>query len=148
MTEISLDEIAVGHRFTSSRRTITDADITSFSSITGDYSVLHSDLVYIKNQTPFRDRIAQGWLLVTVQSGLNSDLKQWRMLAYLGMERRFIEPVYPGDTIHAEYVVDEVRPSQSKPDRGVVTLSCAIVNQDGQTVSTGTETFLVARDDQ
>jgi acyl dehydratase len=124
---------------------MTETDIVSFSALTGDYSVLHSDMEYIRKQTPFRDRLAQGWLIVTIQSGLDSELKRWRMLAYLGMERRFGRPVYPGDTIHVAYEVTEVRPSSSRSDGGIVTLDCDVINQVGESVCSGTETFFVER---
>jgi acyl dehydratase len=143
--DIALDDIAVGHEFESARRTVAEADIISFSAATGDYSPLHADEVFIREHTPFRGRIAQGWLIVTIQSGLRSEIDRWQILAYVGMERSFRAPVYPGDTIQAKYRVDDVRPSRSKPDRGVVTLACDVVNQDGESVCTGTETFLIAR---
>lgn len=142
---ISLDDIAVGREFSSARRTVAEADILSFSALTGDYSPLHADEVFVREQTPFRGRIAQGWLIVTIQSGLRSEIDRWRILAYVAMQRSFRAAVYPGDTIHAEYRVDEVRASTSKPDRGVVVLTCVVFNQDGATVCHGSETFLVAR---
>ncbi|MBS1877949.1 MAG: MaoC family dehydratase N-terminal domain-containing protein [Actinobacteria bacterium] len=142
---VGFERIAVGHEFQTSRRTVTEADITHFSAITGDYSPLHADQVFVEEETDFRTRIAQGWLIVAIQSGLHCEIVDWRILAFLSTGRRFVAPVYPGDTIHAEYRVEEVRPSSSKPDRGVVTLSCTIVNQDGVAVVTGTETFLVER---
>ena len=145
MSEVYLEQISEGMRFESGRRSLTETDIVSFSAITGDYSPLHSDLEFIKNNTAFRDRLAQGWLLVTIQSGLNSAMKSWKILAYLGMERRFMDPVYPGDTIHARYEVDSVRPSTSRPTGGIVQLQCDIVNQHGDVVCTGRETFFVAR---
>lgn len=142
---IGFEQIAVGHEFRTSRRTVTEADITHFSAITGDYSPLHADQVFVEEMTDFRTRIAQGWLIVAIQSGLHCEIVDWRILAFLSTARRFVAPVYPGDTIHAEYRVEEARPSGSKPDRGVVKLACTIVNQDGVAVVTGTETFLVER---
>jgi acyl dehydratase len=143
--DISLDDLAVGHEFVSARRTVAEADIIAFSAATGDYSPLHADEVFVREHTDFRGRIAQGWLVVTIQSGLRSEIDRWQILAYAGMERRFRAPVYPGDTLQARYRVDDIRPSRSKPDRGVVTLSCDVVNQDGEAVCTGTETFIVGR---
>lgn len=145
MTEVYLEQITEGMRFESGRRSVTETDIVSFSAITGDYSPLHSDLEYIREHTDFRERIAQGWLLVAIQSGLASALKSWKMLAYLGMDRRFMHPVYPGDTIHVAYEVDSVRTSSSRPSGGVVELKCDILNQHGTVVCTGRETFFVAR---
>lgn len=144
MSRIHLDDISPGHSFGSSRRTLTEADILWFSGISGDYSPLHSDEVYVKTKTAFRGRIAQGWLVVGIQSGLRSELTRWEILAYLEATRRFREPAYPGDTLTARYTVTDVRRSTSKPDRGVVTLECEVLNEDGAVVQDGTEVFLVA----
>lgn len=140
---VTLDRIEVGEEFRSVRRTLTEADIQQFSAITGDYSPLHSDDVFVRENTDFRGRLAQGWLVVALQSGLRCAVGTWRILAYLSTSRKFVAPVYPGDTIHAEYRVEEVRRSRSKPDRGVVVLACTVVNQDGEAVVTGSEAFLV-----
>lgn len=145
MPSYYLDSLEPGTEFQSVRRTVTESDIASFSAITGDYSPLHSDQVFIEEETDLRTRIAQGWLVVTIQSGLRSELDQWPILAYVGMERAFRAPVYPGDTIQARYRIEEVRPSQSKPDRGVVKLSCEVVNQVGEAVCDGLEIFMVER---
>lgn len=40
----------------------------------------------------------------------------------------------PGDTLHSEAEVLEVRPSSSKPDRGIARLRYTAVNQRGETV--------------
>jgi len=145
MSEVYFEDIHEGASFVSGRRSVTESDIVSFSAITGDYSPLHSDLEYIREHTDFRYRLAQGWLLVAIQSGLPSLLKSWRMLAYLGMDRRFSKPVYPGDTISTRYQVESVRPSASRANGGIITLRCEVVNQHREVVCIGSETFLVER---
>ena len=47
---------------------------------------------------------------------------------------RWTRPVRPGDTLHARVVVLEVRPSQSKPDRGTVKIRTEVDNQQGEQV--------------
>lgn len=143
MERIYLEDIEAGEEFLSSRRTLTEADIAYFSGISGDRSPLHSDETFIRESTPFRGRIAQGWLIVSIQSGLRSRLDAWEILAWLEVNCRWRAPAYPGDTLQARYTVNEVRPSRSKPDRGVVTLGCEVVNQEGEVVQTSTETYLV-----
>jgi acyl dehydratase len=143
--DITLDDLEVGYEFSSARRTVTETDIVAFSAATGDYSPLHADDVFVRERTPFRGRIAQGWLIITIQSGLRTEIDRWRIIAYAGMERRFRAPVYPGDTIRADYRVEELRPSRSRPDRGIVVLHCDVVQQEGEVVATGTETFLLER---
>src|SRR6478609_1994846 len=45
-------------------------------------------------------------------------------------ELTWLKPVYPGDTIRVQTEVIEARPSQSKPDRGVVKTRTLVFNQD------------------
>jgi acyl dehydratase len=49
-------------------------------------------------------------------------------------ELRWLKPVRPGDTLEARVEVLEVRPSRSKPDRGIVRLRSVMVNQDQEEV--------------
>jgi len=144
MQDVCFEDLSLGDTFTSARRTLTEADIVSFSAITGDYSPLHADEVFVREKTDLRGRIAQGWLVVTIQSGLRSEIDRWRILAYLEMERSFRAPAYPGATLHARYTVEELRPSSSKPDRGVVTLRCEVLDETGQLIADGFEKFLVS----
>lgn len=141
---IYLEDIKLGHIFTTSRRTVYESDINIFSSISGDRSPLHTDLTFIRGSTGFKDKLLQGWLVLGIQSGLQSELKRWKILAYLEADRRFRAPAYPGDTLEARYIVEEIRPSRSKPDRGVVKLKCEVLNQDGDIVQEGYEAFMIA----
>ena len=58
---------------------------------------------------------------------------------------RWIAPVRPGDTLHTEAEVVEVKPSRSKADRGVVRLRYTALNQRGETVMTLIVPQIVAR---
>lgn len=51
-------------------------------------------------------------------------------------EVRWIKPVYAGDTLTAVLRVLDVRPSSSKPDRGVVMTKWVASNQKGEVVCT------------
>lgn len=89
--------------------------------------------------TMFGGLIASGWhtcamCMRLLVDGLLSDSSS---LGSPGMERiRWTAPVRPGDRLHARSTVDEVRPSSSKPDRGTVTLTTEMTNQDGVVVMT------------
>lgn len=56
-------------------------------------------------------------------------------------------PVYPGDRLHAETEVIELRPSRSKPDRGLVVMRTITRKQDGVVVQDITHTCLFLRSD-
>jgi len=49
-------------------------------------------------------------------------------------EIRWLKPVYPGDTLRVESVLDEVRPSRSKPDMGSVHSTVTVFNQHDEPV--------------
>ena len=142
---VYFDDVDEGLRVTTARRTITDADIMGFAGVSGDFNPLHTDDIFIREETPFRGRIAHGLLGLAIGSGLKSELDAWLVLAYLTASRDFVGPIYPGDTIWVEYEVTEKRASRSKPDRGIVTLSVELKNQDGEVVQRGTDVLLLSR---
>jgi 3-hydroxybutyryl-CoA dehydratase len=142
---VYFDDVDEGLRVTSARRTITDADIMNFAGVSGDFNPLHTDDIFIREETPFRGRIAHGLLGLAIGSGLKSELDSWLVLAYLTASRDFVGPIYPGDTIWVEYEVTEKRASRSKPDRGIVTLSVELKNHDGEVAQRGTDVLLLGR---
>jgi acyl dehydratase len=54
-------------------------------------------------------------------------------------------PVFHGDTLFAESEVLEVKPSSSKPDRGVVRVHTRVYKQDGTLVAEFKRAVLVPR---
>jgi 3-hydroxybutyryl-CoA dehydratase len=144
---IFFDDIDTGHVVVTARRTMTEADILWFCGLSGDFNPLHTDIEFIREHTPFRDRVAHGHLVLSITGGLRSELDTWRIIAYLDCQRRFLAPVYAGDTIHATYRVTEIRPSRSRPGTGVVTLDVETLNQDGEVVQQGADVLLVGNHD-
>ena len=143
MDPLYLEDLAVGQEFVTARRTLTEADITGFAGISGDFDPLHMDELFVKEHTPFRGRIAHGLLVLAISSGLKSELDRVQSVAYLEERREFVAPAYPGDTIQARWTIDEVRPSRSRPGTGVVRLSVDVVNQEGEVLQRGTDVWLV-----
>ena len=143
MDPMYLEDLSVGLEFPTARRTLTEADITAFAGISGDFDPLHMDETFVKEHTPFRGRIAHGLLVLAISSGLHSELDRIQSVAYLEERREFVAPAYPGDTIEARWRIDQVRPSRSRPGTGVVHLSVEVVNQDGEVIQRGTDVWLV-----
>ena len=139
-----LEDVAVGDTFTTVARTITEPDIVSFAGLTGDFNRLHMDHEWAR-RGPFGRPIAHGLLSLAISGGLPSQLDQLALLAYLEETRKFKGPVFPGDTIRCVYMVSEVIPSSSKPDRGVVKLDVRLDNQRGESVQVGEDVLLVER---
>ncbi len=55
-----------------------------------------------------------------------------------------VNPVRPGDTLVVDAHWTELRPSRSKPDRGLASILCDVTNQSGQPVITCGYRYLVA----
>lgn len=58
---------------------------------------------------------------------------------------RWLRPVYPGDVLRCEAEILEVRPSQSRPEMGLVTSRLTILNQHDEPVMTQEPTVLYRR---
>jgi acyl dehydratase len=142
---IGLSDIREGETFRTAGRTILDGDILAFAGLSGDFNRLHMDDEFART-TPYGQRIAHGMLTASVVTGLRSRLDDFAMLGFLETRRAFRAPVFPGDTITADYTVIGVRPSRSRPGTGVVTLAVRVTNQRGETVQEGTDTILLAEE--
>lgn len=141
---IHLDDIEPGVRALSSRVTVTEAHIVWFAGLTGDFNPLHMDAEAAK-ANGFGRTIAHGMLTHSMSTGLRSAIDDWAILAFLETRRRFVGPVFAGDTIQYEAEVLEVRPSASKPDRGIVRVGITVRNQTGDTVQEGEDVFSIGR---
>lgn len=145
MTDIlHLDDLTPGARTVSSRVTVTEAHIVWFAGLTGDFNPLHMDAEAAK-ANGFGRTIAHGMLTHSMSTGLRSSIDDWAILAFLETRRRFVGPVFAGDTIRYEAEVLEVRPSASKPDRGIVRVGITVRNQRGDTVQEGEDVFSIGR---
>ena len=137
-----LEDLSVGLRIETERRAVSAADIDAFVELSADRNPLHIDDEYAR-AAGFAGRIAHGLLVLSLESGLASDVDEWAIGAYLEETRRFVEPVLPGDQIYSVSEVATVRRSHSKPDRGVVTLRVETRNQRDEIVLEGTDVIMV-----
>ncbi len=139
------DDFAVGNRFPTGGRTITEADLVKFSEISGVYSRLHLDEEYCRN-TVFKKRIAHGPLVLSISNGLVAALNLYEesIIALLSLEWQFLKPVFLGDTVRVIEVVDSMRVSKDL-SKGLVTFGRIVKNQDDQEVQRGTLVVLLRR---
>ena len=130
------EDVSVGDRFVTPRRTITETDIVTFRNLAGMFEDLFLDREYVETQTPFKKRIAPGALTYSFAEGLVVllHLFQGTSLAFLGLdELRLPAPVACDDTIYVEIEITGKRESKS-PDRGIVQARHTVKNQRGETV--------------
>lgn len=143
-----LEDFEPGRRFVSPTRTITETDVVMFAAMSGDYNEVHTSETWARERGPFGRRVAHGFLCLGLGHALmlRLGLLEGTAVALLGLEDwRFVAPVFFGDTLHVEFEVLSARASRSQPDRGVVTLACDYLNQDGAVVQRGRQTLMVRR---
>lgn len=137
-------EFQVGDEIVSQARTVTEADITAFAALSGDYNPLHTDAEFART-TPFGQRIAHGLLGLSIASGLaaRTGFIDGTAQAFTGLTWRFVAPVYIGDTIHLKGVVKRSR-AVSALGGGIIYLDVSVLNQRNEVVQQG-EWSLVIR---
>ena len=142
-----LDDLSAGQRFVSAGRTITEADVVAFAGLSGDFNPIHTDAEFA-GDTVYGQRVVYGLLGLSIATGLLDRLGVFSgsAMAMLGIQSwTFPAPVFIGDTVHLELTILGVRPSRSKPDRGVVERQFELKNQRGEIVQTGRIDVLVRR---
>lgn len=142
------ENLPVGFRYSTSSRTITEADIVSFAALTGDFNRSHVDDEAAR-KGPFGKRVAHGLLVVSYMAGLNTrtivnQLLEPSLLALLATDCRFLKPTFVGDTIHVDIEVVEARPT-SKADRGIVKFKRVAISQNGDALVECVATMLLQR---
>jgi acyl dehydratase len=60
-------------------------------------------------------------------------------------EMRWPRPVRPGDELHVESEILDVRPSKSRPDQGLIKVKTTTLNQNGEPVQVFVGNLLVLR---
>lgn len=92
--------------------------------------------------------VASGWhtAALSMRLTVTSNFKIAGGLIGIGVdETRWPRPVFPGDELHVESEVVEVRPSRSRPDRGVVKMLNKTINQNGEIVMQQFANLIVSR---
>lgn len=126
--DYELDEVRRTHG-----RTITETDFVVHAGHTGDFFPHHMDAEFMKT-TPFGQRIAHGTMIFAIGIGLTASEINPHAFTY-GYDRlRFPKPVFIGDTIHTVLTVSALLPDPKRPGKGIVTESCRVMNQRGETV--------------
>lgn len=136
------EEFSVGDEFTTSSRTVAEADIVLFTGLSWDNASMHTDEEYAK--TFYKGRIAHGLLIMSMYSGLRQKLGivDGTTVAFLGLTVRLQNPVLIGDTINAKIVVAEKRLT-SKGDRGIIKSNFSVMNQRDEVTLEGEETLMI-----
>ena len=142
------EDFTVGEEIRSPGKTLTEAEIVEFG-FRYDPQPFHIDK-QAADASIYGGLIASGWHIGSVAFRLltMTDVLGEASLGSPGIdELRWLKPVRPNDTLTTVVRITEMRPSRSKPDRGIVVMAYRIVNQDEETVMTMQAMQLIRRRD-
>jgi acyl dehydratase len=145
MTEIYLEDLAVGQRFGSGRARVEAEAIKAFAS-QFDPQPFHLDDEAAK-ESFFRGLAASGWhtAALTMRLLVTGDFKPAGGVIGASNEISWSRPVRPGDELRVESEVMEVRPSKSRPHQGLVKLRSTTFNQNDEPVQELIANLIVPR---
>ena len=137
-----------GDRFPLGHYEVLREDVIEFAS-RFDPQPYHLDDAAAAANPVFGRLSASGWHTAVILNLLMD--RFWKATKVRGMAgggidgMRWLHPVYPGDTLTGEVEVVMIRPSASRPERGVMTMRAVLRNQDGVQVSDITITGIFGR---
>ena len=127
------DEIEVGDTQVTRGRTITETDVVNWCMFTGDWFLLHTDVV-VSSESMFGQRIAPGLMVQAIAGGLLLPADTRSVIANYGMDRlRFPVPTFIGDTIHVELEIIE---KEQRDVGGLAHIEWRVLNQNDTLVLT------------
>ena len=137
------DELEAGDRFTTRGRTVTEADVVAFATLTGDFRPQHTDAEWSAAK-PFGERIAHGMLVLSYAAGL-VPFDPERVVALRRVKDVvFKRPVRFGDTIKVHGRVADLR--EVDPAAGLVAVALDVKGAEAKTVMRATVEVLWTRD--
>lgn len=129
------EDYQIGEKQTSSGRTMTEADIRLFIGCSDNTHPIHVDAQYCEKHPSVHGCIIQGVLTLGVADGfMAKEVSPTKVPSiHYGHDKvRYLQPVYPGDTIHCEF---EVIDKQIKNDEfGIVSWNVYVINQNDEKV--------------
>lgn len=130
--ELWLDDLDVGYRFRTDAYELTAADIVEFAS-KWDPQPFHLSEETAR-ETFFQRLAASGWHTAAISMRLlvTSGMPLANGIIGAGGEVTWPTATRPGDRLHVEAEVVDVRASKSNPSRGFITIAYDTVNQDGE----------------
>jgi acyl dehydratase len=151
MTELTdddrlyLDDLHLGQRFTSGTQVVDEEQIKAFAR-QFDPQPFHLDNEVAKD-TLFSGLAGSGWhtAAITMRLLVEGGLPLAGGIIGAGGELEWPNPTRPGDTLKVESEVLDIRPSQSRPDRGVATVRSLTRNQRNEVVQRLTAKLIVPR---
>ena len=140
-----LDDLHEGQTFTSPSRAITAEAIKAFAR-EFDPQPFHTDEAAAAGSF-FQGLAASGWhtAALTMRLLVDGGLPLANGSIGAGGEIRWPQATRPGDVLTVTSTIEAIRPSRSRPDRGMVTVRSETRNQRGETVQVLVSTVIAFR---
>ncbi|MDN5687413.1 MAG: MaoC family dehydratase [Brachybacterium sp.] len=131
-TRLSLEDLAVGDEFRSGEHALDEAQIIEYARAF-DPQPFHLDASEAESSF-FGGLAASGWHTASITMRLLVDsVPIGNGVIGAGGEIAWPRPTRPTDVLHVVSTIREISPSRSRRDRGIVTMECLTLNQDGET---------------
>ena len=141
---LTWEQLAVGQRFRTLKRTVTETDLVMFTGITGMLETIFIDRTFAAERGGIEGQFVPAALTYSLIEGLLcQSMIQGTGLAMLELKQKVLSPVRVGDTIHGEIEISSVRPT-SRGNRGIVVSRIDVKNQRGEAVMTYEATRMLA----
>ena len=141
-----LEDFAVGQVFNTGRLRVDKEQIFAFAR-QFDPQPFHLDEEAARN-SPFQGLAASGWhtAALTMRLMVDGEFKPAGGILGVGFdELSWPRAVRAGDELRAQSEVLDVRPSKSRPDRGLIWVRTTTLNQNDETVMMFTGNLLVPK---
>ena len=145
-TSLYFEAFRPGQVFESTGRTVTEADLTMFSMLSGDWNPIHADTEFAK-QTRYGQRVVHGALGIAMMTGMMHQLGVFERsaVAMLSLrEWRFLAPMLVGQTLHLRMEITAAEAGAS-PRIGRVDRCLRLIDQAGTVVQQGFSDVLVLK---
>jgi acyl dehydratase len=127
-------------------KTITEAEDHMFCMLTLASSPLHVDRHFAETESEFGQNIVVGTFVYSLLIGMSMPDISGRAIANLGVsELRHLAPLFHGDTLYGTTEVMSLRPSESRPQAGILNVRTDGFNQDERQVCTFRRAVLLPR---
>jgi acyl dehydratase len=146
MTVQYFEDYAVGQIYQSGRRRVDKAQIVAFAQ-QFDPQFYHLDDDAAK-ESPFKGLAASGWhtAAITMRLMVDGEFKPAGGILGVGFDQlSWPRPVRPGDELRVTSEIVDVRPSKSRPDRGMIRVQNTTLNQNDEPVQIFTGNLIVPR---
>ncbi|MDE1178965.1 MaoC/PaaZ C-terminal domain-containing protein [Paraburkholderia sp.] len=140
------EDFEVGQHFESGGRTITEADLTMFSMLSGDWNPIHADAEFART-TRYAQRVVHGTLGIAIATGMLHQLGIFHDSAVAMMslnDWKFVAPIFVGDTLRLRLEITALDGGRSLRV-GKLGRRFVMLNQRDEIVQDGHSDLLIAK---